>query len=380
MNPTPTHPRPISESEPVYYSCARWPHPAIQLGCIANVSSDMHSTREAAQAVCDRLRREGFGGEGKDFPLETWVACSTDQPTAPQVVPGDEKSFWQECCDLEAKHGCIIGSRLPTPTASPSVAGREEVIVGSGLVYRNAAPGTFGPSEWLDLLMACQDGRATCLRVMEFIERETTPKRAVADGGETIKQLAEAFIRWPLPESVCADLCATKQGPDRVGTNLLSYPEALAMMRELVTPLLDRREAELVRLKELLGEAQKRFIAGDQVIDSLRAQLTALEHQNAELRGEVADLKNAGGPPFIRSEAIRNLRETVATLRQQLAEAEADKARLDWLTKDALDFEFRFMLKGSPTKNFATGCVIRGVIDAAMSAQREQSSPPAPSP
>lgn len=56
----------------------------------------------------------------------------------------------------------------PQPPATP------EKIVGTGF-YRNAAPGTFGPSEWLDLLMACQDGRATCLRVMEFIERETIP-------------------------------------------------------------------------------------------------------------------------------------------------------------------------------------------------------------
>ena len=46
--------------------------------------------------------------------------------------------------------------------------------------------------------------------------------------------MAEAFLRWPLPESVCADLCATKQGPCRVGTNLLSYTEAKQMFEHVL--------------------------------------------------------------------------------------------------------------------------------------------------
>lgn len=51
-------------------------------------------------------------------------------------------------------------------------------------------------------------------------------------------ELAESFLRWPLPEGVCADLCATKQGPGRIGTNLLSYIEAKKMMHEVVIPML----------------------------------------------------------------------------------------------------------------------------------------------
>jgi len=49
-------------------------------------------------------------------------------------------------------------------------------------------------------------------------------------------KIAEEFLRWKLPESVCADLCATKQGPDRIGTNLLSFTEARQMVREVVIP------------------------------------------------------------------------------------------------------------------------------------------------
>lgn len=59
---------------------------------------------------------------------------------------------------------------------------------------------------------------------------------------ETIDQLAHAFLRWPLPESVCADLCATRQGPDRVGTNLLSLDEARQMFRDVVGPVLREKE------------------------------------------------------------------------------------------------------------------------------------------
>lgn len=46
-----------------------------------------------------------------------------------------------------------------------------------------------------------------------------------------IKELAEKFCRWPLPETVCADLCATKARTEhRTGTNLLSTLEARQML------------------------------------------------------------------------------------------------------------------------------------------------------
>lgn len=134
---------------------------------------------------------------------------------------------------------------METTTQNPSPAGQipgvgsdgsgspSEKIVGTGF-YRDAKPGTFGPNEWLDLLIACQDGRATCLRVMEIIEREQELQRPSAH------DLAEAFLRWPLPDSVCADPCATKQGPGRVGTNLLSYVEAKQMFEHVLANIKDQ--------------------------------------------------------------------------------------------------------------------------------------------
>ena len=46
-----------------------------------------------------------------------------------------------------------------------------------------------------------------------------------------VDALVDRFLAWPLPASVCSDLCATKQGyPHRSGTNLLSAVEAKAML------------------------------------------------------------------------------------------------------------------------------------------------------
>lgn len=56
---------------------------------------------------------------------------------------------------------------------------------------------------------------------------------------ELLDKMTDAFLRWPLPDSVCADLCATRHGDKhRVGTNLLSHTEAKAMFLDVVLPLI----------------------------------------------------------------------------------------------------------------------------------------------
>ena len=49
-----------------------------------------------------------------------------------------------------------------------------------------------------------------------------------------IGKMVDAFLMWPLPESVCADRCATIQGPNRIGTNLLSFDEARQMFEHVL--------------------------------------------------------------------------------------------------------------------------------------------------
>jgi hypothetical protein len=48
-----------------FKSIAHWPD--------GTVSDDGHDTRAAAEAVCSRLKHEGWGGERKIFPLRCEV-------------------------------------------------------------------------------------------------------------------------------------------------------------------------------------------------------------------------------------------------------------------------------------------------------------------
>ena len=57
-----------------FTSHATWPKGTFD--GIGNKSTDTHHSAEAAFAVCDLLRQQGAGGEGKAFPLTT---CVTDE-------------------------------------------------------------------------------------------------------------------------------------------------------------------------------------------------------------------------------------------------------------------------------------------------------------
>ena len=46
--------------------------------------------------------------------------------------------------------------------------------------------------------------------------------------------LVDRFLSCPLPDSVCADLCATRQGPGRVGTNILSGTDAKEVLSKVL--------------------------------------------------------------------------------------------------------------------------------------------------
>jgi hypothetical protein len=69
--------------------------------------------------------------------------------------------------------------------------------------------------------------------------------REPTDNDQIARELAERFLRWPLPDGVCARLCAGKQGPGLVGTNLLSYDEARQMMQEVVISTLREKGMQL---------------------------------------------------------------------------------------------------------------------------------------
>lgn len=69
-----------------------------------------------------------------------------------------------------------------------------------------------------------------------------------------MNEMAEAFLRWPLPDDVCADDCACKAGaPNRTGTNLLTAHQALAMIRFVCRPELTAMYADVERLSAELA-------------------------------------------------------------------------------------------------------------------------------
>jgi hypothetical protein len=56
----------------MWKSVILWPE-EVSTGNDPNISTDDHETAEMAISVCEAIKREGLGGEGKIFPLDTYV-------------------------------------------------------------------------------------------------------------------------------------------------------------------------------------------------------------------------------------------------------------------------------------------------------------------
>jgi len=56
-------------------SNAEWPWPkgSVVQKRANDKTTDFHYTEAEAKAVCRMLERDGLGGEGKIFPIRTWV-------------------------------------------------------------------------------------------------------------------------------------------------------------------------------------------------------------------------------------------------------------------------------------------------------------------
>lgn len=113
-----------------------------------------------------------------------------------------------------------------------------------------------------------------------------------------IKNMAEAFLRWPLPDSVRADDCACRQGSGRIGTNLLSYPEAVQMIKEVVAPNLPHD-----------GEPSMRTFHDA----AMRELYRMLDIKDDELRFKWAALELGR-----RLDRLKNLEEELARVREEV--------------------------------------------------------------
>lgn len=88
-----------------FRSFAKWPKGTVTNGHPSyedDTTYDDHGTREQAQAVCDRLKREGFGGQGKVFPVRAYVL---EVKTAPW--PMTQGECQAACIALDPDRGWI---------------------------------------------------------------------------------------------------------------------------------------------------------------------------------------------------------------------------------------------------------------------------------
>lgn len=85
------------------------------------------------------------------------------------------------------------------------------------------------------LLQECHEYKATVTAQAEEIRR--------LRGELNIESLVNRFLSWPLPNSVCSDVCATQQGTQhRSGTTLLSATEAKQMLEHVLARALATKE------------------------------------------------------------------------------------------------------------------------------------------
>ena len=70
-----------------------------------------------------------------------------------------------------------------------------------------------------------------------------------------LDEMVNLFLTWPLPESVCSDLVATRRGyPNRTGTTLLTAREAKLMLEHVLTEYRKHETKSLSALVERVGQ------------------------------------------------------------------------------------------------------------------------------
>ncbi len=86
----------------MFKSCAKWPKEVYTNKYGNSISTDKHFSEDEAHAVCRGLMTDGFGGDGKYFPLKTWVEeISSDDIQSCFYCCGDK-------CDILKASGNIV--------------------------------------------------------------------------------------------------------------------------------------------------------------------------------------------------------------------------------------------------------------------------------
>jgi len=109
-----------------------------------------------------------------------------------------------------------------------------------------------------------------------------------------MNELVNKFLSWPLPDSVCSDLCATQRGaPHRSGTTLLTATEARQMIEYLFAAALDQAAQEAVtELGDLRLRLNCPMVAPSCLVCGQQKELV-IRHLEASAIGVCGDCRNA---------------------------------------------------------------------------------------
>lgn len=131
-----------------YKSCAQWPKGVFDSQ--NNYTEDEHEFHEQAYGVCHLLETKGAGGDGKEFPIKTWVDF-TDEAKKEQDALRFEMLEWRLKYGSyrQYKNTQSVGCVVYWLKAYGADNCYEHIQVGNGKVYLwNKLIGTF---IWRDL-------------------------------------------------------------------------------------------------------------------------------------------------------------------------------------------------------------------------------------
>lgn len=97
----------------MFKSIAVWPD-TIKVGNGKNESVDTHDTQGQAEGVCRLLKKHGFGGDGKVFPLSTRV----EPVTRVVITIGTDV---RECWELENFYVHVLNSGWRIKANDPTI-------------------------------------------------------------------------------------------------------------------------------------------------------------------------------------------------------------------------------------------------------------------
>jgi len=122
-------------------SHARWEEGVYCSADGKNISTDNHHNENEALSICRLLEEEGFGGFGKDFPIETWATPIPFEEQYPEEAEtlmqicqerGEqkEKGIELEPIFLDAQQDMVVEYKNAYPSYKTETVRRVEEKVG----------------------------------------------------------------------------------------------------------------------------------------------------------------------------------------------------------------------------------------------------------